>query len=121
MSGYGNPGAPDDVYTRGAPLPQTDDPELKAAIDAYVAAHPGVSRAQALNEILRQHPHTDYVEAQQAKRDQMAAKALIESLASMDFDNPDVGWINDQIEEFSKFIISGDEGDDGIEVRKQAA
>jgi hypothetical protein len=59
-------GAHRDVYTQGAPLPTAEDPQYKTLVDAYVAAHPGVSRADALNQILQligRTPHQHRVAA----------------------------------------------------------
>jgi hypothetical protein len=115
-----HPGAPNDVYANSdGPLPSVDDPKYADAIAEYIRRHPGTSRSEALNFILRGGGDVDYVEAQQAKRDAAATKALAESLASMDFDNVDVGWIDQQIDSFNKYLC-GDEGDDGIEIRKTA-
>jgi hypothetical protein len=107
--GYGAQGAPDDRYAGPAPLPSVDDPQYADAIAEYIRQHPGTSRSEALNYVLRN------------RRDAKAAKALVESLASGIADGADIAWLNDQIVEFEKHIIAGDVGDDGIEVRKQAA
>jgi hypothetical protein len=50
-----------------------------------------------------------------------AKAALLESLASMDFDKVDIGWIGDQITAFNKFVCDADEGNNGVEIRKVAA
>jgi hypothetical protein len=109
-----------DAYATRTELPQVDDAELEQMIAEWLERHPGAQRSQAMDAALHGLANPSHVEAQQHKRDAMATKALTESLASMDFDNVDVEWIDQQIEQFSKFVIAGDEGDDG-EIRKQAA
>jgi hypothetical protein len=116
-------GAPHDRYVEGAPLPQTDDPELRAAIDEYVRRHPGVSRSEAMNAILRSRPDMHYEETQQAKRDRVAHDALLTSLQSAIEDcsaDELVPFVNEQIAAFNKFIVDGDEGENGVEIRKAA-
>jgi hypothetical protein len=113
MSGYGDPGAPDDAYAEagrtGGQLPQVDDPELRALIDEFVRTHPGISRADAMNQILRN------------RRDAKARKALVESLASAIETDADIKFIDDQIAAFNKWVCDQDEGDDGVEIRQIAA
>jgi hypothetical protein len=110
MLGYGAHGAPQDVYATSNTMPTAEDPEYKAAVDEYVRQHPGVSRSEALNWVLRN------------RRDAKATKALIDSLASAIKEGGDdlVAFIGDQIHEFNKWVCDRDAGDDGIEIRKAA-
>jgi hypothetical protein len=107
--GPGGRGAPDDRYKDGAPLPQTDDPELKAEIDEWIRLHPGTSRAQAMDEVLRRRG-----------RDATAKRVLTDVLASAIEHDAPIEFINEQLAAFTKFILEGDTDNGEIDIRKAA-